>query len=726
MADKKVPWCPPGHSVVEREIAMTPVRQMKKDQWTPGNLCDRCSSIDWYHLATTTEQLVVKIDESYDELLDSRCPVCYRIAYLKLEAAEGSCDLHVSPGFTAFGSVSDDDTSFCNVLRFDTAIRPSQLDPMIGLTVPNQMYDMGPCPIEQRRVNFDHIKQCLEHCQATHEACTKPGTTDEIDGFRVIDCRSERFDVIPAPQNCRYVALSYVWGGTPPEENAIPQTIKDSIQATLSLGFEYLWVDRFCIHQNDKDDKLLQISNMDKIYAKAVLTIVDAAGRDANSGLPGISRDGLRVGSLTLQNGVTFSPSPADLSAEIMGSVWASRGWTLQETFLASRRLVFTDYGVSYLCNTLQWLESLKKDTRVDYLRSSITPSLKSSRYSGSSYDATSSSSGDDMLASLMLLKDYSHRNLTYTSDTVNACFGILKAFQTTQLFFPWGLAMWRQTKGGMATLKLDWRRCENQRVQRLQEAPSWSSLGWKGGIDMPRPSLCSMKSSEVWFGDVKSRSLSLDEVANELMLGRIAINTVPRYLHVTGLLTKIPVTCKQSWPAWAGLNDEKSPIIINLRPGNTGSWEKQALLVKLDDDIFMSLEFNLDILPSLSNFIYGLPIPSIGLDTEELRDAFDLITNKDRHQLFFEENSLRGQRFFDAAEGMVTSRPMLLLEDRGGTFERIGIVSRPLMTEPKQAEYYNGAGHRLGIFGDDGRFIFWRRVPHYLRTMSIESLAIG
>lgn len=59
---------------------------------------------------------------------------------------------------------------------------------------------------------------------------------------------------------------------------ALPQTIEDVITVTLDLQFQYLWVDMYCIKQNDMLDFHTQIQQMDRIYRGAEITIIAAAG----------------------------------------------------------------------------------------------------------------------------------------------------------------------------------------------------------------------------------------------------------------------------------------------------------------------------------------------------------------------------------------------------------------------------------------------------------------
>jgi len=70
---------------------------------------------------------------------------------------------------------------------------------------------------------------------------------------------------------------------TSSDVHTAPKLIKDSIEVTLALGFQYLWVDRYCIN---KTEKQWQIEQMDVIYSKSQLTIIAAV---PGNGLPGIN-----------------------------------------------------------------------------------------------------------------------------------------------------------------------------------------------------------------------------------------------------------------------------------------------------------------------------------------------------------------------------------------------------------------------------------------------------
>jgi hypothetical protein len=108
---------------------------------------------------------------------------------------------------------------------------------------------------EHRRVqpactNFDRVKSWIRICEKEHGEVCKPTLTAFIQHLRVIDVVEGK--VVLAPANCKFVALSYVWGsGSIAQDNGVeslhtvPKTIEDAKNVTMRLGYRYLWVDRY-------------------------------------------------------------------------------------------------------------------------------------------------------------------------------------------------------------------------------------------------------------------------------------------------------------------------------------------------------------------------------------------------------------------------------------------------------------------------------------------------
>lgn len=121
-------------------------------------------------------------------------------------------------------------------------------------------------------------------------------------GSRVINLNTMNVEV--ATSALTYVALSYRW---PPEKDServqleksnreklekpgglakigLPPIITDTMLLCKQLGENHLWIDRFCIIQDDPDSKHGQIRGMDRIYRCANFTIMAALGSMGTSG----------------------------------------------------------------------------------------------------------------------------------------------------------------------------------------------------------------------------------------------------------------------------------------------------------------------------------------------------------------------------------------------------------------------------------------------------------
>ncbi|KAH7371191.1 heterokaryon incompatibility, partial [Pyrenochaeta sp. MPI-SDFR-AT-0127] len=189
--------------------------------------------------------------------------------------------------------------------------------------------------------------------------------------------------VVPAGKNTEYAALSYVWGGSRADyahfkklalRNAgiwstinklvagkgtpgaqlpenLPATISDAINFCRGIGIRFLWVDSICIDQENQDMKEYLIPKMDSIYLKATVTIIAAAGDDANAGLPGV-RPGTRSDNrdiISIQ-GRKFITARAPAKEVIAETTWWKRAWTFQEGWLSPRCFIFTPHEVLFRC----------------------------------------------------------------------------------------------------------------------------------------------------------------------------------------------------------------------------------------------------------------------------------------------------------------------------------------------------------------------------------------
>ncbi|KAI0126169.1 heterokaryon incompatibility protein-domain-containing protein [Xylariales sp. AK1849] len=213
-------------------------------------------------------------------------------------------------------------------------------------------------------IDYKLPKAWISFCFHNHvTVCKRPSSDVHLAGFQVIDCSHDPPKIERHSMQVEYVALSYVWNSSPDPPGAMTEVILDAIEATRRLGFRYLWVDRFCVNEQNQREKLHVIANMDRIYQHAELTIVAAC--DTYNGLPGVHRPDAYVprGRGTpvkfTKGNLTLAPCLPDPAEAIRKSAWSSRGWTFQESLLSRRLLVFTSQQLYWNCCGMTAQESV-------------------------------------------------------------------------------------------------------------------------------------------------------------------------------------------------------------------------------------------------------------------------------------------------------------------------------------------------------------------------------
>jgi hypothetical protein len=246
---------------------------------------------------------------------------------------------------------------------------------------------------------------------------------------------------------------------------------KNTEQAVL-LG----WIGTICIDQSDEVEKLDQISQMDLVYANAHITIVAAAGKDANYGLPGVGGT-LRKHQPHLNfdcySILSTLPNPVQL---IRHSKWATRGWTYQECLLLKRRLIFTDDQVHFECSGLSCLEVLALPI--------VLGAFKYKTPGGNANDLS------------RYLSEYSERQLSNPGDAIHAFQGVLNAFSRNKspVHNFMGILIHQYRLDGTDRSRHAYRSSAHSFLssltwiheglaKRVSIFPSWSWAGWSGKL---------------------------------------------------------------------------------------------------------------------------------------------------------------------------------------------------------------------------------------------------
>lgn len=368
--------------------------------------------------------------------------------------------------------------------------------------------------IVEPKVNFDLVRRWVEickECHGDHSNSRGPRELNDFNFLRVIDCKTGRIE--PASADCDYVALSYVWGKGPSshlDDNEIcegvlpallPAVVRDAMEVVKQISFRFLWVDRYCIHQNDECDKHNQISKMDMVYRNAQLVIIAGAGSDPEYGLPGVGKKVRAPSPSASIAGHHLHVVPPDPNQRLEESTWMTRAWVYQEAVFSRRRLVFTDDQVYFDCDSMTCRELI--DTNPELLqskrrarnvfRTSIFPMLNPPFFASGSPDYFFTQQNIKLH-----VKNYSSRQLTDALDVLRGILGIFRAYEVAlvdeEFKQYWGIPLFpyrrvHQPPGAENHAKWTTRLPAGfswylvRPCPRRTGFPSWSWTGWLGKI---------------------------------------------------------------------------------------------------------------------------------------------------------------------------------------------------------------------------------------------------
>ncbi|KAL2070134.1 hypothetical protein VTL71DRAFT_14814 [Oculimacula yallundae] len=400
--------------------------------------------------------------------------------------------------------------------RFIPSIRV--LTPDIPMIPPIASRNCSGRRIASSQTDLRSIQMCYARCRKLHgQGCeTHRNLTGEINddpknivqvpparNMLVIDAQLMR--IVPLPGGSRYLALSYVWGTEPfmqltksnletlkrkrsLDDQQLPRTIEDALKLTMILNERYLWVDALCIIQDDTSSKLEQLSQMDRVYLGAALTIISGDGKAANAGLTGF-RPGSRQTKQSIETvgGVRFVVMSPPLSEVMKNQTWNTRAWTYQEYILSKRLLVFTEQQVFYLCGAQSFAE--------DHYRPPPHSTYDADHTTKPTYEDTPNDIdirrrlnnrafrySQNWHAYQVAVADLSSRQLTYESDILKSIVGVPQAMKSAReekyiCGLPSSILEWA----------LLWQPLGPMRRRRLSAAeksfPSWSWIAWVGRV---------------------------------------------------------------------------------------------------------------------------------------------------------------------------------------------------------------------------------------------------
>jgi hypothetical protein len=428
------------------------------------------------------------------------------------------CEALELSSFSKYLPKADDTTE----IRYHLIGTPDALSFSVGSGQASQRLDLHPVNpsifettklsrrhFDPRQFNLDLARQWISHCDRYHGDKCQWLPSDLVPiPLKLIMIDLQDGCLVETSADVKYVTLSYVWGQvavlkTTRDNKAmlhqrgsllpdakqynIPETIRDAMRLTQSLGLRYLWIDALCIVQDDEDSKKQYLNAMASIYAQSYLTIVAAEGEDASWGLRGTGGHS-RPRDLRWPI-INFPGKPMMIrmgEAEIGDlSKWNMRGWTFQEKAFARRMLVFNGI-VTWNCATCHWSEdTISPDYREPggplQPRQTQQPRGLPRFHSGEVKPGSWPRVGDYFNT----VNTFNQRELTFSKDVFDAFAGVSAVmgqqfrggfhFGLPQLFFDAAL-LWQPGEDG--PLK---RRVSETTGDILRDLPSWSWVGWKG-----------------------------------------------------------------------------------------------------------------------------------------------------------------------------------------------------------------------------------------------------
>ncbi|KAI0886814.1 heterokaryon incompatibility protein-domain-containing protein [Annulohypoxylon maeteangense] len=496
---------------------------------TTTTLCVRCAEIDWKDIirqacAPSTRRIcelppeddISELSENDEQqeryflkievpTLTRDCPVCILLSALVREEERvgnkveqimfgredeegfyGDAD-NLQP--TMYGTENYQDP------KLSSANQSWPTDCVLGLAIQEYSSDSNDTArtlrkIDPAKINLTLLRNWISTCHDQHGTDCNPVESELVPSLRVIDVRTGTIE--EAKPGCKYVALSYVWGSSQPPANSsqssqgrglletAPETIKDAAWLTEELGYQYIWIDRYCIPQDDPQAKHDQIQKMDLVYQQAELTIVAAAGEGPEFGLPGVGNRRRDAQLSAKVSSDTYLVSVEQKCESFFQSKWITRGWTYQESICSRRCIVFTKKEMFFQCKGMTCRETVREPSNKDFFIASLNEgpiSLFGQKLSAWDH-----------------IESYCRRELSFNSDALNGILGILRLHQQSQnpVYHFWGMPFsadknnlveqaflaslcWESTIESEDTMEI--------KEPRREDFPSWSWTGWKTPI---------------------------------------------------------------------------------------------------------------------------------------------------------------------------------------------------------------------------------------------------
>ncbi|KAI1165923.1 heterokaryon incompatibility protein-domain-containing protein [Nemania serpens] len=230
-----------------------------------------------------------------------------------------------------------------------------------------------------------------------------------------------------------YIALSHCWGGVIPYRTLksnkedlcrridyfeLSENFQDAFTVARRLSYRYIWIDSFCIVQDDKQDWLQQATKMADVYSGAELTISAARSASFDEGFLSYRETDIELEfSGRLPSGTKLYVRDGDVLERVHQGInrqpsdhapLFQRAWAFQERLLSQRIVHFLKTEIVFECEESLWCECGEKDSYEDSKHDKEV-------YRSSTWEE--------------LVEQYVSRNLTYPTDMLPAISAIARDY---------------------------------------------------------------------------------------------------------------------------------------------------------------------------------------------------------------------------------------------------------------------------------------------------------
>ncbi|KAL4770432.1 heterokaryon incompatibility protein-domain-containing protein [Aspergillus nidulans var. acristatus] len=169
-----------------------------------------------------------------------------------------------------------------------------------------------------------------------------------INPLRLIQVQTRDVVATAELETMRYAAISYTWSQVSKTE-----LLESATTRAMELGYEYIWIDQYCIDQTNRQEKNAEIKRMRDYYKNATQVLVLLPDVTSLARFDVVSADHL----IHVDAAINAS---RDVLKEFTSCLWLKRVWTFQEAWVAKQCV---------LCTREQMLDGTVIDALIGMLR---------------------------------------------------------------------------------------------------------------------------------------------------------------------------------------------------------------------------------------------------------------------------------------------------------------------------------------------------------------------